>query len=607
MSGLPSAQKTWWREHQVFLALAIVVGVGAGLAAVLFSVAIEFTSRRLFGLSPSALRLFAVPPLVSLVTGLLLAKLFPDVRGSGVPQTEAAYHLAGGVIPPHVPLGKFLTGVLCIGSGHSLGREGPSVQIGAGLASVAGRWLGLSPERGRDLVPVGAAGALAAAFNTPVAAVLFALEEVIGDLNAALLGSAVVASVAAVVVERSILGNEPLFHVPTYRLVHPAELIAYAGLGIVGGGLSLAFCKGLLAARALFRRLPPASLVIQPAIGGLAIGVVLLFVPQVMGVGYEFVDRALNGGLLLQTMALLCFVKLAATIVSYASGNAGGIFAPSLYIGAMAGGAIGLLVHRVAPFPTADSGAYALVGMGALFAGIVRAPMTSVFMIFEITQDYQILVPLMVANLLSFVISKRYQPVAIYHALLRQDGIHLPGPAATSEIGRTAEHVMHREVKFLSPDQSLEDVWQWARTDTATAYLIGTDDRLQGIVRRGALGVSWADGRREERLSALMERDVVHVHPDHPLDVVLDRLVTSGGFLVVVSRTDSARVEGIVTPDTLLPMPPPPSSAVPQANSETSGPSLLGSAVEGVGHGQQHAPRMADVRGGEPAERSLDS
>ena len=158
----------------------------------------------------------------------------------------------------------------------------------------------------------------------------------------------------------------------------------------------------------------------------LVVSMLLLVSPAVMGVGYEYVDRALNGGLLLKTMVLLCALKLVATTVSYASGNAGGIFAPSLYIGAMAGGAVGLLVHRLAPFATADPGAYALVGMGTLFAGVIRAPMTSVFMIFEITQDYQILVPLMVANLLSFYISRRYQELPVYHALLAQDGIVLP-------------------------------------------------------------------------------------------------------------------------------------------------------------------------------------
>jgi CIC family chloride channel protein len=183
--------------------------------------------------------------------------------------------------------------------------------------------------------------------------------------------------------------------------------------------------------RAAFARLPVWTRMLQPAIGGLLIGGILLVSPAVMGVGYEYVDQALNGGLLLKTMVLFCLLKLIATVISYSSGNAGGIFAPSLYIGAMAGGAVGLVVHQLAPFPTGDPGAYALVGMGTLFAGVIRAPMTSVFMIFEITQDYQILVPLMVANLLSFAISRRYQPVPVYHALLRQDGIHLPSLVQT--------------------------------------------------------------------------------------------------------------------------------------------------------------------------------
>jgi chloride channel protein, CIC family len=425
-TAAPTPQQLRLRENQLFLALSIVIGILAGLSAVLFTLSIERANHLFFGLAPSSVRLFLVPTLVSVVTGVLLATVFPDVRGSGVPQTEAAFHLNGGVIPARVPIGKFLTGVLCIGSGHSMGREGPSVQIGAGIASVIARWLRLPPDRVKELVPIGAAGALAAAFNTPVAAVIFALEEIIGDMNATLLGSTVVASVASVVVERSLLGNEPLFRVPVYHLVHPAELIIYAGLGVIGGIVSLAFCKGLLGLRALFKRLPVRTRMLQPAMGGAAIGLMLLGAPQVMGVGYDYVDQALNGGMLFKTLVALCLLKLVATVISYSSGNAGGIFAPSLFIGAMAGGAVGTIVHRFAPFPTGDPGAYALVGMGTLFAGIIRAPMTSVFMIFEITQDYQILVPLMVANLLSFAISRRFQPDPVYHALLHQDGIHLP-------------------------------------------------------------------------------------------------------------------------------------------------------------------------------------
>ena len=549
----PRAQQLRLRENQVFLILTIVIGVLAGLTAVLFTVAIEQTSHRLFGLAPSRLRLFAVPPLMSLVTGVLLAKFFPDVRGSGVPQTEAAYHLAGGVIPGRVPFGKFLTGVLCIGSGHSMGREGPSVQIGAGVASVIGRWLHLSPQRVRDLVPVGAAGALAAAFNTPVAAVLFSLEEIIGDMNAALLGSTVVASVAAVIVERSILGNEPLFHVPTYRLVHPAELLAYAGLGIVGGAVSVLFCKALLALRSVFLRMPPRTKVFQPAIGGLVIGAVLVYSPAIMGVGYEYVDQALNGGLLLKTMAILCFLKLGATIVSYASGNAGGIFAPSLYIGAMVGGAVGMLVHRIAPFPTGDPGAYALVGMGTLFAGIIRAPMTSVFMIFEITQDYQILVPLMVANLLSFMISRHYQPMPVYHALLRQDGVHLPSPSAQGPTSiRTARHVMRTDVPLMPPQLTVEEASQWADQHGGRLFLVGTPDRLEGLVSRKQIQGSRGSGRSAELVTALIAGSFVHAHPDHPIDVVVERLSQSGGLLPVVSRASARQLEGVVTPESMF-------------------------------------------------------
>src|SRR5579864_8438596 len=512
-------QRLRLQENQLFLVLTIVIGVLAGLAAVLFTVAIDQTSHRLFGLGPSRVRLFLVPPLFSIVTGVLLAKLFPDVRGSGVPQTEAAFHLAGGVIPARVPVGKFITGVLCIGSGHSMGREGPSVQIGAGLASLIGQWFQLSPRRVRDLVPVGAAGALAAAFNTPIAAVLFALEEIIGDMNAGLLGSTVVASVAAVIVERSILGNEPLFHVPTYRLVHPAELIAYAALGVLGGVVSLLFSKGLLALRSVFLRMPAGTKVWQPAMGGLAIGAILLVSPAIMGVGYEYVDQALNGGLVLKTMALLCFLKLGATIISYASGNAGGIFAPSLYIGAMAGGTVGILVQRMVPFPTGDPGAYALVGMGTLFAGIIRAPMTSVFMIFEITQDYQILVPLMVANLLSFVISRRYQPVPVYHALLQQDGVHLPSPATQAlTTVRTARHVMQTDVSLIPADTSIEHAWQMTVEHAAPAYLVGTRDRLVGSVSHQQLDDSVRRGKGGDPVASLVEQSFVHAHGDQPID-----------------------------------------------------------------------------------------
>jgi CIC family chloride channel protein len=434
-----------------------------------------------------------------------------------------------------------------------MGREGPSVQIGAGIASPIGRWFHLSPARVQSLVPVAAAAALSAAFNTPVAAVIFALEEIIGDMNAALLGSTVVASVASVIVARSILGNSPIFHVPAYHLVHPAELIAYLVLGIAGGIVSLAFCKGLLRARAFFAKMPRWTKVLQPAMGGLMIGGILIFFPQVMGVGYEYVDQALNGGLLLKTMLLLCVAKLVATIVSYSSGNAGGIFAPSLYLGAMAGGTVGVLMHRFAPFPTGDPGAYALVGMGTLFAGIIRAPMTSVFMIFELTQDYQVLVPLMIANMVSFMISKQYQPVPLYHALLEQENVHMPQPGTRMATGFwRARDIMSQDCTFIAPDTTIQEASRIAAQSGAPSFLVGADGVYSGLVTRDQIESKLKEGDGNVRVAAVAGNNYAHTHPDHRLELVLERLGKNPGLLPVVSRSHVHRVEGVITPQTLV-------------------------------------------------------
>jgi CIC family chloride channel protein len=553
IAGTKVAERLRLRENQIFLALTVLIGVISGLSAVLFTLAIKAVQRLLFGAEPTHLRLILVPTLVSFVTGFLLWRFFPDGRGSGIPQTEAAYHLNNGVIPGRVPFGKFITGVLCVGSGHSMGREGPSVQIGAGLASLLGRWFQLSPERVRSLVPIGAAAALSAAFNTPVAAVIFALEEIIGDMNAGLIGSTVVASVTSVIVERSILGSEPLFRVPAYHLVSPSELLAYAALGLIGGLISVIFCKGLLGARLLFKRLPGWSVPFQPAIGGLALGAILIFVPEVMGVGYEYVDTALSGALVLKVMLLLCAVKLLATIVSYSSGNAGGIFGPTLYLGAMAGGAVGILVHRFAPFPAADPGAYALVGMGALFAGIIRAPMTSVFMIFELTQDYEILVPLMVANMLSFLISKNFQHEPIYHALLEQDEIYLPGPESRLAAGTwRAKDLMEREPLVLDPAMNAAQAVTLISASRDQSFAVAQQGIFVGIVTRARIEEARNSGLENTEVRALVEPKWVHVHPDHPLELTLERYGQNPKLLPVLRRGVGQHLEGVINHETIL-------------------------------------------------------
>ena len=421
------------REEQVFLLLSLLIGALTGLAVVAFIVVTERLGMRLYPVGSAAWRRVLIPVAGSLAMGFLLYRYFPNARGSGVPQTKAALFARNGFISLRTVLGKFFCTATTLASGIPLGREGPSVQVGAGIGSVLGRWLGLSPEKVKALIPVGAAAAIAAAFNTPMAAVLFSLEEVMGDMHAPILGSVVMASATSWAMLRLLLGDHPLFQVPQYALVHPLELGIYALLGIAGGFLSVAFTKLLLEMRGFFLRLPQNTRWWHPVVGGVAVGLMGWFVPQVLGVGYTYVGSALNGSMALKLMLLLVVLKLVGVTISYASGNAGGIFGPSLFLGAMLGGAVGTVAHNLLPGYTATPGAYALVGMGALFAGIVRAPMTSVLMIFEMTQDYAVIVPLMIANLTSLFISSRFQKQPIYEALAHQDGIHLPSHSTRAQ------------------------------------------------------------------------------------------------------------------------------------------------------------------------------
>ena len=421
------------RQHQekILLLLALVVSAVVGLVVVAFMAVTERMGRVLVH-AGGPQRLLS-PLAGSLVGGWLLFRYFPDARGSGIPQTRVAMVLQKGVIRLRTIIGKFICSAISLGSGVALGREGPSVQIGAGIASAAGRRLGLSEEQVQSLIPVGTAAAVAAAFNTPLAAVLFTLEEILADLHARVVGSVVIGAATSWIVLRLILGDEPLFHVPAYQLVHPLEFPIYAALGLAGGLVSTAFVKLLLWQRARFQQVPARWKPFTPAVGGLTVGLLALAAPGVLGVGYNLVGDALNGQLALKVMLLLGVLKLVATATSYSSGNAGGIFGPSLFIGAMLGGAVGQVAHTLLPDHTGNAGAYALVGMGAAFAGIVRTPMTSVIMIFEVTRDYTIIVPLMIANMCSYVLAKKLQKLPIYEALSRQDGIVMPSPGHLPE------------------------------------------------------------------------------------------------------------------------------------------------------------------------------
>jgi len=341
-----------------------------------------------------------------------------------------------------------------------------------------------------------------------------------------------------------------LFHVPQYELVHPLEFGIYAVLGIAGGFLSVAFTKLLLAIRKRFLLLPKRTRWWHPVVGGLLVGVMGWFVPEALGVGYKYVGQALDGSMALKLMMLLVVLKLFAITTSYASGNAGGIFGPSLFLGSMLGGVVGTVAHHWLPTYTAAPGAYALVGMGALFAGIVRAPMTSVLMIFEMTRDYAVIVPLMIANLTSLFISTRLQKEPIYEALAMQDGIHLPSPKTREEVrARTVAQVMRKNAEILPAQISLHDALKRVRLSEVQAWPVEDRDGVIGVVSRTTLEHAVAAGKAEPMLGDLFEElDFPHVHPDHPLHLALERMSkTHVDMLLVVNRADIHKLEGIVT------------------------------------------------------------
>jgi CIC family chloride channel protein len=537
------------REEQVFLGLALVIGALTGLAVVAFILLTERMGMRLYPVGGAPWRRLLFPVGGSLGIGYLLYRYFPNARGSGVPQTKAALYAREGRITLRTVLGKFFCTSATLASGIPLGREGPSVQVGAGIASVLGRLLGLRAEQVKKLIPVGAAAAIAAAFNTPLAAVLFSLEEIVGDLNAPVMGAVVLASATAWMVLRVSLGDHPLFKVPQYQLVHPTEFAVYAVLGVAGGVVSAVFAKLLLGMRARFLRFPQKTVWFQPVAGGLLVGLTGWFVPQVLGVGYGFVGDALNGKMAFNLMLLLVVLKLLTVTTSYASGNAGGIFGPALFIGATLGGTVGTVAHHLLPAYTATPGAYALVGMGAVFAGIVRAPMTSVLMIFEMTQDYAVIVPLMIANLVSLFIASRLQHEPIYEALAAQDGIHLPTAKTRQQSGqRQVARIMQTASQLLPAEITVQEALERVRSSKFRTWLVTDSRGVTGVINVSRLEQELAEGA-DKKLGELVNALVFpHVHPDHGLDLALERMGANQiEILPVVNRADMHKLEGILT------------------------------------------------------------
>ncbi|MGI9103422.1 MAG: chloride channel protein [Terriglobales bacterium] len=541
-----------FREERLFLLLAVIIGVLSGCAVVCFRVAIEWARLYLLGsaVPPSGTRLILAPAIAGLVVAAIVVLVFPRVRGSGVNQTKAALYIYNGYIPFRTVIGKFFCSALAIGSGHSLGPEDPALQIGAGIASALGRRLKLSREKVRLIAPVGAAAGLAAAFNAPISAVLFVIEEVIGRWSAGVLGAVVLSAVASVVVERWFLGFAPLFRIPAFEAVRPAELLAYAALGVVGGFASIVFSKAIGILRPRLKAMPRWTQFLQPAIAGLLIGFIgYVGAPQVMGAGYEFIDQAMHDQFTWQMLGILAGLKILSTTASFVSGTPGGMFAPTLFIGAMLGGAVGGVERTLFPALTVSSAAYALVGIGVLFAGFLRAPMTSVFMVLEVSGNYSIILPVIIANTIAYLISRTFQPVPLFDMLSRQDGLDLPSMEEQREL------TVLRIEDAMRPPPPLVLYDELTVGEAVKMIDHGGEDLL--LVRRSPVG--WSAVKKEELRkmaslgkvemslgSVLPPKRLPELHPDHPLDTAL-RYIYDWPLLPVVHRADLHLLEGVIS------------------------------------------------------------
>jgi CIC family chloride channel protein len=543
-------------EGNLFLLLAIIIGIFSGMAVVCFRIAIEWVRLALLGsaLAPPPMRILLVPAGAGLVVAFLVQKFFRGARGSGVNQTKAAVYVFDGYVPFRTVIGKFVTCSIAIGSGQSLGPEDPSLQMGAGIASALGRRLKLSRDKLRLLAPVGAAAGLAAAFNAPISAVLFVIEEVIGTWSASALGAIVLAAVSSAVVMRSFLGGEPMFRVPAYTLAHPAELLAYAVLGVVSGVLSLAFTQIIAYFRPKLRSLPEWTYYLQPAAAGLLIGFVGLRIPQSMGTGYPYIDQALHSQYTWQILAILGFAKILTTSLSFVSGTPGGMFAPTLFIGAMIGGAIGGLEHQFFPQVSASVAPFALVGMGTFFAGFMRVPITSVFMVVETSGSNSIVLPVMISNTIAYLISRKYQDVALFDLLAKQDNLELPSMEEQREqiILRVEDASRKPDFSPLQASDTLARALEIAETSTEEVLLVRfPTGRWADIPRKDLPAIALAHPRETQLREILSTARLPILHPDQRLDDAL-RFIQGHPLLPVVGRAGSRSLEGVLSlPDIL--------------------------------------------------------
>ncbi|WP_141585040.1 chloride channel protein [Actinomadura sp. WMMA1423] len=567
--------------------LALLVGCGAGVGAVVFRELIAlfthlFTGHGDYSAAGRAANpdlpwlgpffVLLVPVVAGLVYGPLVHRFAPEARGHGVPEVMLAVSQRGGRIGAQVAVVKSLASALTIGSGGSVGREGPIVQIGAALGSTLGRIARVAESRLRILVACGAAGGIAATFNAPLAGVFFAMELILRDYTVESFGVVVLASVTASVIGRAVFGSASFMSPPDFHVAHPVEYILFAVLGLLGALVGVGFTRVLYGMEDLCDRLWRGPEWLRPAAGGLLLGGLLLAVPQMYGVGYPVLQNAVNGRYVIGFLLLLLAAKILATSLTIGIGGSGGVFAPSLFMGAMLGSAFGAAAHQLAPSITTSPGAYGLVGMGAVFAGAARAPITAVVILFELTGEYSIILPMMTAIVVAALAGRGLSDSTVYSLKLRRRGIDLDKPPADPRLTRRVAHVMEPVPGPLPGAVSLEDASRrLALSEHGALPVLDEQGAYQGVVTARAAAEALADiesqtdAAHDPPTAGALAQMPTPLTTEMPLADALHILTTTDGTGLPVLDGERTLLTGWVTHQAVLRALYAPSNAQPSA------------------------------------------
>jgi len=546
----------WTSETAVMISMALLVGLGGGFGAVIFRWLLDFFRFFFFDVLGQWLAfmgpyyVIVVPAIGGLLVGPMIYFLAREAKGHGVPEVMEAIALQGGRIRPIVVLVKSLASSITIGSGGSVGREGPIVQIGSAIGSTLSRIFHLSDERTKNLVACGAAAGIAATFNAPIAGVMFALEIILGEFGLSQFTTVVIASVTSSVIGRIFFGNVPAFPIPPYAPASLAEIPIYAVLGVVAAFVGVGYTRILYWFEDRFEKwhFPP---YLKPAVGGLLIGVMGLRFPELFGVGYEAIEAVLHNQLVLATVAVLVVLKILATSITIGSGGSGGVFAPALFIGSMVGGLFGLVVHTWMPEGTAAPAAYALVGMSAVFAAAAHAPITSILILFEMTQDYRIILPLMLATVLSTLIARQLDAESIYTLKLKRRGIDVYASKNLNlmrTIQVTEAMTPRAKLSTVTPDTSLRDLARiFDETHHHGLLVVDENDNLQGIVTLSDLEKAGPQRLMSGQVRDIYTKRIRTTFPDETLEDALRHFgALDVGRIPVVERANPMRVLGLL-------------------------------------------------------------